>query len=279
MSLADRLKAAKTPAAAVSALKQARAGTPGAALWEDAPTEFTTRNTMMEICGDSGTGRTSLALSAPGPIALIHTAEKIDGIIQPFARKKKIRTHHFGGTFRGTKQEIANQAMDVWKRTLDAWYDAFGWARTIILDTHTEAWELVRVAHFGDLKPSGGRVDSNYGPINASWRSLFKHYREQQGVNVILIGQTKDEYKTNKKGISNGISERTGNTIRAGQKEILYFVDCAIRTRKEDGDFYSEIEKGWMNGSVEGDRFIGKDSDFATIMSAITETNKKEWAV
>lgn len=258
-------------------LEAIRAGKPGAALWDEAPTEFTDRNTMMEISGDSGTGRTTLALSAPGPIALIHTAEKIKGIIEPFAKIKKIKTHHFGGTFRGSNQIIAQQAMDVWKRMEEAWYDAFNWARTIVLDTHTEAWELVRVAHFGDLKPSGGRVDANYGPVNARWRSLFKHYRESSGVNVILIGQTKDEYKTNKKGISSGVSERTGKTIRAGQKEILYFVDCAVRTCKEDGDFYSVVEKGWMNAEIEGDRFIGKDANFATIMGAITDTPKKEW--
>ncbi len=33
-----------------------------------------------------------------------------------------------------------------------------------------------------------------------------------------------------------------------------------------------------MNAEIEGDRFIGKDSDFATIMGAITDTPKKEWA-
>lgn len=271
MGLLDKKKAQ-------TALMAQRGNKPGALMWDDAPTEFTTRNTMMEIYGDTGTGRTSLALSAPGPIAFIHTAEKIDGIIQPFAKKKKIKTHHFGGTFRGSKEEIAKQAMEVWKRMTEHWYDAFGWARTIILDTHTEAWELVRVAHFGDLKASGGRVDANYGPINAAWRSMFKHYREQTGVNVILIGQTKDEYKTNKKGLSSGISERTGNTIRAGQKEIGFFVDVVVRTNKEEGDFFSTIEKGWMNGTAEGTDFPGKQSNFANIMAEITDTPKDEWS-
>lgn len=273
LSISKKSQAAKVD------LSAARAGKPGAAGWDDAPTEFVTRNTMMEIHGDTGTGRTTLALTAPGPIALIHTAEKIDGIVQPFAKKKKIRMHYFKTAFQGSNKEIAQQAMDSWLRMEALWYDAFTWARTIVLDTHTEAWELVRLAHFGDVKPSGGRVDSNYGPVNAKWRSLFKYYREHTGTNLILIGQTKDEYKTNKKGISSGISERTGNTILAGQKEVPYFVDCVVRTGKEDGDIYSTVEKGWMNFEIEGDRFMGNDSNFPSIMGAITETPKKEWAV
>ncbi len=50
--------------------------------WEDAPTEFTRRSVVLEIYGDTGTGRTTLALTAPGTIAVLHAAEKLEGLFQ-----------------------------------------------------------------------------------------------------------------------------------------------------------------------------------------------------
>lgn len=253
----------------------------GTAEWEDAPEEFTRRSTIMTVYGDTGSGRTTLALTAPGPIALIHAAEKIDGIVQKFSRDKKIRVHNFGAVFRGgDESEIAAQAMEVWRKFESAYYDAYGWARTIVIDTHTELWELIRIAYFGDLKPSTGRVDANYGPVNARWRSLLKHYRQQEGTNLILLGQTKDEYKSKKTATGkDGMGERTGNTIHAGQKEVLIGSDVVVRTRinVKEGEFSSVIEKPWMNGPMLGFECDAEMSNFPVIMGLITDTDAEEW--
>lgn len=246
----------------------------GEILWEDAPTEFTKRVSLAEVYGDPGTGKTTFALSAPGPIAYLHAAEKIDGVIQKFSREKKVRIYNFNGTFRGAPRDIAAQAQEVWKGLRAAWVDAFGWARTIVLDTHTEAWELIRVAYFGALKPEGGRIDANYGPVNAEWKSLLKHFRTQDRCNLILLGQTKEEYKTSPKS---PMGERTGRTIRAGQKDVPYFADVILRMDKADGDFTATIEKGWFNGPMEGVPYMNEDVKWSTIMSAITETDPEEW--
>lgn len=245
-------------------------------LWEDAPTEFTRRVVFKEYYGDTGTGRTSLALSAPGPIALLHAGEKIEGVIQPFANQKIVKVMNFGGTFVGTPQQIADAANDTWRRFTRAYFDAYDWARTIIVDTHTELWELIRLARFGGLKPAGGRVDANYGPVNAEFRSLFKHFKTQDQTNLIIIGQTKDEYKM-KGGKSDGMGERTGATIRAGMKEIPYMADVLVRTDKVNGDFSATIEKGWFNASVEG--LPLPDQSFASIMELITGVGSEEWEV
>lgn len=254
-------------------------------LWEDAPTEFVRRVTFKEIYGDTGTGRTTLAFTAPGPIAYIHAAEKIDGIIEQYAHK--IGPHgngtqgvfNFGGVFTGTPEQVAAQAQSIWHRFMLAYFDAFKWARTVIIDTHTELWELIRLARFGGLKPQGGRVDANYGPVNAEFRSIFKHFKTQDRANLIIIGQTKDEYKT-KGGKSDGMGERTGNTIRAGMKEIPYMADILVRTDKGRDDsgnlqFTATIEKGWFNASVEGIEL--PDQTFGSLLELITNVPAEEW--
>lgn len=254
-------------------------------VWEDAPTEFTRRVTFKEIYGDTGTGRTTLAFTAPGPIAYFHAGEKIEGVIQKAAHKigpnmdGKRGVVNFGGVFAGSPEQVAAQASALWQRFVAAYFDSYKWARTVIIDTHTELWELIRLARFGGLKPQGGRVDANYGPVNAEFRSLFKHFKTQDTANLIIIGQTKDEY-TKKAGRSDGMGERTGRTIRAGMKEIPYMADVLIRTDKgvndnDELEFTATIEKGWFNASVEGVAMPGME--FASIMELITETPASEW--
>lgn len=246
--------------------------------WEEGPAEFTRRCTFVHIYGDTGTGRTTLALTAPGPIGLAHAAEKIDGIVQRAVAVKKVRVVNFGGTFRGDAQTIADQAGPVWNRLAASWYDAIdNWASTVIMDTDTEGWELLRLARFGELNPKG-RTDSLYGPVNAEWRSMFKHFLTQQRCNVISIGQSKEEY-IDKVVQGKLVSQRTGRTIRAGQKQIPILADVVLRTgRMDDGGFNVIVEKGWFNAHSEGMAFEGDDCNFPNIMSLITETDASEWS-
>src|SRR5688572_18559459 len=72
-------------------------------LWDEVSDEVERRSVMWVIYGPTGTGRTRLGLTAPGPIALAHTAEKIDGIVQqakhgtiPNVPPQVIRVNNFG---------------------------------------------------------------------------------------------------------------------------------------------------------------------------------------
>lgn len=246
--------------------------------WEDAPTKFDRRVVLMDINGDTGTGRTRLALTAPGPIALAHTAEKIDGIVQRVLHQKQVKLLNFGGSFSGGPQTIANEAALVWNKMSVGWYSAMDtWAKTLIMDTASEGWEMIRLARFGEVNPRG-RIDHLYGPVNGEWRSLFKHFRMQDRCNVITIHQTKDEYIDKKQG-DKMVSQKTGRTIRTGMKEMPYIADVIVRTDKDPmrGTFSATIEKGWWNADCEGTVFTGDDVTFANIMSVVTETDAIEW--
>lgn len=248
--------------------------------WETITDEFTRRTALVEVYGDTGTGRTAWALSAPGPIALIHCSEKIDGLVQRVAANGKvIRAHNFGSTvFRGSPEVIAKQADGVWRLMQERFHEAFSWARTIVVDTHTDAWELIRLARFGSLKPSGGRIDANYGPVNAEFKTMLSAFRGQTETNVIFIGKTTDEYVKSK---SAAMGERTGRTISSGMKQVPFIVDVRVRTHHtfEDEDFRSVIEKGWFNAHSEGSELTNEDSTFPMVMGLVTGTDPDEWDV
>lgn len=252
--------------------------------WQEVSDEVERRSYTCNIYGDTGTGRTRLALTAPGPIALAHTAEKIDGIVQHAKRQGRvIRVHNFFTAAAGSEQDIATKVRPVWNRMVDNWNSAIDtWARTVIMDTDSEGWELCRLAYFGELNPRG-RIDNLYGPVNQRWRSLFKRNKFDWRCNCIAISQTKDEwhdiYRQGKK-----VSERTGRTIRVGQREIPILSDIILRTDKYIDPkrgmvFTATIDKGWYNGDSEGITFENEDCSLPHILEVITGYPESEWSV
>lgn len=249
--------------------------------WEQAPKLFTRRSgIVMEIWGPTGTGRTSLALTAPGPIAYIYFHEKIDGIVQKFANEKDIRMFKAGGVFRGDSDEIEKAAWASMQEFEAAYYDSFSFARTTIVDTHNEAWLLERLAEFGAPKPSKGQVKNNYGPVNNRWMSMLNMARSKAEskdmTNVIFIGQAEEEWKPN----ALGFDSKTGRIVRmssSASNQVLLKSDVSIRTDKKDGNFTSTVLKGWWNADSEDSYLENSASTYSMLMGLITETDPREW--
>lgn len=279
------IKTKPTPKSSVSSMSVSALGSPSA-LWQPAPTTFDVRGgVLIEVWGPTGTGRTTLALSAPPPIAYIYFHEKVRGIIEPFACVKEIRTYRAGGVFVGEPEEVIRDASKAMHEYESVYYDAFGWARTIIVDTHNEAWYLERLGEFGAPKPTKGRIDRNWAPINNRWMSMLNRVRTQTHTNVVLIGQTEDEWKDS----ADGFGKKTGKLIRVGTKasdQVLLKADLSIRTDKRtvkrDGEnkleFVSTIFKGWGKADeYEGMELEDELNTLPQILSLITETEAKEW--
>lgn len=242
-------------------------------LWDDAPVEFTRRSALILVWGDTGTGRTTLGLSAPGPIAIFHAGEKLPGIIEPFAKKigphgnGKDGVHNFTTNFKGGEDEIKKQAMPVLANFHKAWVEANSWARTKILDTHTDLYKLVRLARFGkvaQVKPI------HYGPVNAEILGFFGDFRSHYdpGYNIVAIGKATDEYKAD---------QATGKREQSGQKEIPNCADIIVRTVKAKGTFKAIIEKGWMNAWTEGTELENEDINWGTLLETVTQIDAAEW--
>ena len=244
--------------------------------WHPAPTEFTTRLAFLLIYGETSTGKTTLALSAPGPIALFTANEKIDGIVQPFAREKEVRIFNFGLD----AKDPAKSAKSLWPVFKAAIADAQTWARTIVIDTDSEAYELVRYAVFGKLlqvKPY------HYEKVNTAWKAVLNPFRGlNKTCNLVAVSKIKEVYK-NDKG--------TGEMVPSGQKDMRFMADVVVRTRrgkrtkKGAGDYTVEIKKGWWNdevtgeyGELTGEDFFGTPRvSWAQLMGLVTETDEGEW--
>jgi hypothetical protein len=236
--------------------------------WEDA-TEEPRRCVLMHLYGETNCGKTSLALTAPGPIALIHAAEKIDGIVQKqIALGKDIRLYDFSGIYGGTAEEIAAEASASFRALKAAIEDSWGWARTVVIDTHTEMWELIRLARFGKLSQV---MPHHYGPVNAEWLGIFKAFRRQANTNLIIIGHMRERYRNDKP---------TGIMEPAGQKQMSYLADVILKMgRNKQLDFTGLMEKAWWNATIEGLELENEMLDFATVMGLVTEEDPEEWLV
>ncbi len=252
--------------------------------WTRVTNNSSRRVVCCEIFGETGTGRTTWALSAPGPIFLLHAGEKVDYLLEPWIKAgKEIHEFNFSVHLRGTAEDISAQAWPVWKGVQELLADAYSsGARTIIIDTHTELWQLCVLAYFGSLKPESGRVDSNWGPVNADWmRAIKSGFRAQSSCNLILVGQVKDEYRTRRNEKGKEVSERTGKRISDGMKRIPNWCDARVLSLadKRDASILStRIIKPWAKLSMMGEEFPMAASNFPNTMAMLTGTDPEEWS-
>jgi hypothetical protein len=192
---------------------------------------------MMEIAGPTDTGRTTLALTAPGPIAYIHSLEKWEGLIQDRIKHTQIRMRSFRDSFQGNPDQVQIEAAKDVSMVERAVFDAYNWARTIIIDTHTSLWVTYQLAELGSMVREDRDSASNkkgqliYTKINNQWQAMLKEFSvradnptQPNPTNLIIIGQVGEEYRGNK---------ATGRMVSKGQKGVGYACDVRVRTFRE----------------------------------------------
>jgi hypothetical protein len=251
-------------------------------VWKRRTDKLYKRSVVLCVYGDTHTGKSSLALSAPGPIAIIHFAENLEGRIQlETSRGKDIREVNFGSVFKGTPTEISKQARRSLDLALLAIDDAMSWAKTIIIDTHSSFWDVIQLAAFGSLNASASGNNRKgqliYTELNNLYESTIRKFLLQDSVNLVLVGKTKLEYKKSRG--SKNRKEATGNTVHKCQKDTEFLSEIVLRTfYSDEGEFSCELVKPWWDGSLKGLVVEGEDSNFPSILSLITNTDESEWS-
>ena len=256
-------------------------GGPDPSLWKDVPVTLTRRCVCMGIWGATDTGRSTLALTAPGPIAYFSAQEKTEGLIQDRKRTTEVYEHIFNTVFRGSPDEIAAQATESFAGIERAMLDAWRWARSIIFDTSTDGWVLCQLSEFGTMDRAERDDKANkkgqlaFTGLNLKWESMLKQFRVEADLhnrtNLIWIAKTAPVYEGPKD---------TGKLKRAGQKNDSYMADVILRTRVEQAPsnrFTATIEKPWYGGHARGMVVDGEDLNFPSIMAMITSTDREEW--
>lgn len=200
-----------------------------------------TRRLFLNVEAVEKKGKSHFGLTAPGPLVYIDLDNRAEGTIEKFLREDKevihlkveipkeeaslIPTGIKGKTatippdllkvYKKARQNVR----DVWKTSLDSG------ARTIVVDTADEWWELERNAEFGQLE----KVPPNrYVGLNSQFEAILRTVLSSQKTNVILINRMKDEWKNSKNEMGSMTGSKTGRKISAGYKNLGFLTQATL---------------------------------------------------
>lgn len=263
------------------------------------------KRVVMSIFGQEGTGKNTFAFTMPKPIALIDMEMGFDRAKlgeedeRDWLIKKTI--------FVSPALETAKEYADKWQEFLKV-YDAVlkSGVPSIVVDTASAVWELLRLAQFGKLTQV---MPIQYNQIKPTYKALLQKARKEGTSNVMLIHRAQDEYasvldpKTNKpvknpRG-DDALSAPTGALKRNGYGDTGYEVDVELamymeggvrqgskkkwsRTRGnvgEDAVWGCEVLKsGFGVDGMVGERFEGEGiCTFPFVMGQLTGVDDGRW--
>ena len=244
------------------------------------------RRLICSIDGLEKQGKDHFALTAPGPICVISTDVGLDGVVQKFQDLKEIYIAEYRvalGPKGGRKQtledmqEVAAACSKIWAGILRDYQDALdSGARTVIVDTATEVWEILRMARFGKLTQV---MPHHYGPVNAEFDGFIKDAYEREGVNLILLHKLTEEWKND----SAGKGSPTGTFRRSGFKGVAFAVQVnAVVYRDAEEEkipdaFHVTIQDCRHNPSLNGIDLSGAECTFPYLAALVLDGTPEEF--
>ena len=186
----------------------------------------TRKKLFLAIEGLPKKGKTTQALTAPGPIILFDIDGGAKGVVDQFIEEGKeiIQPLNAKGepeTFQHHESMTQEAWLNTWLRFRECFLDALDHkrARTVIVDTETEAYELVRLAYLGQLEKVRERY---YGTVHAEMRRMIRRAKNSDK-NVIFTRKLKPVYIGN---------DRTKDYAGAGFKDVDYEAEAVVRAWK-----------------------------------------------
>lgn len=225
---------------------------------------------FLSLQGMEKSGKTNFALTAPGPLGLLNLDRGLEGVVHKFAgskviMEKKIDYPNFDPRMDPAK--IMALYAKPWDEFLAAWNFALKNARTVVVDSFTEAYELIRLARFGKLTQV---MPHHYQLVNSEINSMM-NVAYSSNANIILIHKLKDEYVAN---------NRTGKKEFSGQKDVPFKVQINIETFRDekDGEFKLRVLNCRQNSELWNEVFSGPIASFPFVAQAVyPETDISDW--
>lgn len=174
-------------------------------------------------------GKTHWAVHSPDPIGVVTFDPGTEQIVSKAKRegyKIWLRTHRI-------LEKSEGGSKDVWQAEWTAAKKSIltiirnKLMRTMVIDTGDSAWELCRLANFGESAPrlSMDKRTAEWGKVNSEFRALvLEGYEERKDLNMIWIHKNKKEYRQNQKGDDSW----SGKYERSGFGDMPYMADCNI---------------------------------------------------
>jgi len=271
---------------------------------------------VLAVDGREKQGKTHFALTAPGPIAYLDFDMGTEGVVEKFqaAGKVVIKSKPFNvrpPELAGGAQQAMAIGEQEWKRFKSSYYRVLSepiarWqgkaamARTLVVDTATEMYSLLRLAEFGQLTQIS---QFKYREVNSIMSDIVRE-AQSRDVNVIFIHKMGDEWLEGKDGKRNksGTNERDGwddmapkvqaNVIcyRAPLPESIpvnWKFRCGkgaphtwtAEARAEDSlGFRLRVLDSRHNPTLDGMELYDDQIDFALLASMIVEgTTSEDW--
>lgn len=194
--------------------------------------------------GEEKSGKNHFAFTAPGPIYLHSFDIGNEGVIQKFQDDKQIYLAEYALTLQpdeGSTQEVAEAADRVWSQYLANYRDGLASCGqgTTVVDTGTEAWELLRLARFGKLTQV---MPHHYGPVNKEMQEMVR-MAFNHNCNVLFLHKMKDEWENYTEG-GKEKGRKTGRKARVGFNDMPFLVQLNVRCERIDNPYDRETGEG-----------------------------------
>jgi len=171
-----------------------------------------TNRLIVCAAGSEKSGKTHFALTAPDPIAYFDIDVGLEGVAKKFKHKKI-----FVAQFRRGVELAQREAEAEWDDLEKRVYRAVECkeVKSLVFDTETEMWELLRMAMLGKLEQV---QPYHYGPVNRRMRNLLNTIKDSNK-NAVFLSKKSGEY----------VNDRyTGKLVRAGFKDTPYVVQMNL---------------------------------------------------
>ncbi len=237
------------------------------------------RRLVMRIGGFEKDGKTHFALTMPPPIALLNIDRGLEGMYEKFAREKEL---YISDDFRAMPSETMEDNEKRWEAIISAYKNSLedGHIRSILFDTDTEGWEIVRLAYLGKLI---GVKELRYPEINSIFRNIIDMALSHDK-NVIFTCRLRKQYVKTGKQSEKGhdISAWNGKWEESGFGEFGSIVQANLRAKivNEDGVNVPTIRiiNCRQNMQMNGEVFEGELATFSWVAANIIEgTSLEDW--
>lgn len=246
-------------------------------------TDEAKRRLIVCVQGLEKRGKSHWALTAPDPIAYMSLDIGTEGVVNKFINGELAAKEIYLSTYRNfvkrnSKGEVdtkatGDQAEKEWGKFVKDYETALDMGvRTVIVDTGSEMWELLRLSAFGKLDQVPSFM---YGPVNGAFRELVRQAYDND-TNLILIHKYKKQYKG---------SEWSGKFERAGFGDVGYLsqvvVECErkpIKKNGEGGEFVTKVLDCRQNANLVGEEYEEEFSTFQMLACDVIQgSTPDEW--
>ncbi len=219
---------------------------------------------ILAVDGMDKQGKTRFALTAPKPLVyldfdigkegVLEKADRSDLIVapKPFIFRPSEVSWDLGDSA-ALSQEMMKRAEPELERFRKVYMHALTKpvierngrplkARTIVIDTGSEAWELMRLVYLGKLtqvKPH------HYTEVNSLMRDLVRMAYDND-VNVIWVHKIKGEWSEN----AEGKARKSGTLLRAGFSDMSFLVQANLLAFRIASNVVNEQIVKWKSGEA-----------------------------